>query len=33
MNDTKHIGLEQIQFKSDSQMLIEKLRTKWRDNL
>jgi hypothetical protein len=33
MNDAKHRDLEQIQFESDSQMLVEKIRTKWRDNL
>jgi hypothetical protein len=33
MNEAKYRGFEQVQFKRYSQVLIETIRTKYRDNL
>ncbi|PNY12884.1 biotin carboxyl carrier protein of acetyl-CoA carboxylase [Trifolium pratense] len=32
MHEVKHRGFERVQFESDSQVLVEAIRTKWRDN-
>ncbi|PNX99535.1 trypsin/chymotrypsin inhibitor, partial [Trifolium pratense] len=32
MNEAKHRGFERVQFESDSQVLVEAIRTKRRDN-